>query len=312
MQCALTAPGANPETCLREKDIEWAASYLQEADSLETIKAETGCTDDKCIIERTPAPEAEKAKLKRELFKPPTVSFSDTHWLSNTEIDTIMSQLRCKFPGFAHGFMHMIDLVTFNPSNIGTFDYPVLSLTDTDFPTELKNGLVTRGKLRAAAPSDKNATTESATNGRLSTCDGAPLHSYGVVCNTDSSAGTGRHWFAIFISTDHRDPSNTSRPWIKIECFNSTGGGSGDSKFKAFWLKEAIKIGKATGLRCTYSAVSSIQHQRSDTGNCGSYALFYIYARLHGAMPEEFDSPSHKLLDEHMRKFREVCFQLKE
>jgi hypothetical protein len=59
----------------------------------------------------------------------------------------------------------------------------------------------------ASAQSKLNAaglinSTLSGKSSNLSTYNNEPLHSYAIVCNTDSSKGSGQHWFVIFISSD--------------------------------------------------------------------------------------------------------------
>jgi hypothetical protein len=265
-----------------------------EASTIAEIKKETGCSSDICILEKIDLPQVIEAKIKREAFKADAAALDDNYWLNNTEIDTVLSQLRSQYAGFTHAFIHMIDLKGYSPTNINSFDYKVLPVSETDFAEELHRGINGR-------PPSKEG---------LSSHNNVPIQSYGVVCNTDSSSGSGQHWFAIYISTDCKDPDDTSKPWIRIECFNSAGGGSSDKNFNSFWELTALKIAKKTGLRCTYDVISTIQHQSPDTGNCGSYSLFYIYSRLNGAKPSEFNNPRKPIKDLSMRKFRTVCFKL--
>lgn len=301
-ECALNAPPNADGSCLTSEHVSMISKYT-DANTLTELKQETNCDDDICILEKTNAPEPVKELIKREALKAPTASFDHNHWLNNTEIDTVMSQLRTQFPGFAHGFIHMIDLKAFKPANIKSYNYPVFDAQETDFANELKYAMIQRGII--------SGSTGSFTP-RLSTHNNEPLHSYGIVCNTDSSSGSGQHWFSIFISTDQKNPEDTSKPMIVIELFNSAGGGSDNSAFNNFWNKKAIEIAQATGLRCVFKIITDIAHQKSTTGNCGSYSLFYIYARLKDATPQEFNNSNKKITDYAMQKFRTVCFQLKE
>ncbi len=189
----------------------------------------------------------------------------------------------------------MIDMKSFPPSNIDTIDYKVHSADKIDFGKEFKYALFHQ-------PEGFKPLIETYNN--------TPLHSYAIVCNTDTSKGTGQHWFAVFISTDHKDPNDSAKPWIRIELFNSAGGGTTHSAFNQFWQEQSMKISRETGLRCTFDIVTTIQHQSPDTGNCGSYSLFYIFSRLKGAKPSEFNDPNSPITDHAMRKFREVCFQV--
>lgn len=297
--CALNQKPNEDGTCLAPEHIQLVSNYT-EANTLEDIKAETNCADDECVIDAAAMPTEVKEKIKREALKAPTGSYDNNYWLNNTEIDTVMSQFRQQYPGFAHGFIHMIDLKAFSPTNANSFDYPVMSAPDTDFAQEFKHGFIHRGIIEGS----------SSYKPKLSTFSDTPLSSYGIVCNTDSSTGSGQHWFALFISTDHKDPKNASKPWIRIEVFNSAGGGSANQEFNSFWQKQAILIAKATGLKCTFDVITTIAHQRDDTGNCGSYSLFYIYSRLQDALPHEFNDPKRPIRDSAMKKFREVVFRI--
>ena len=206
-----------------------------------------------------------------------------------------MSQLRIQYPGFTHGFIHMSDLVSFSPANKKTFLYDVLDVESIDFGEEFR--LALNGELGKLSTAIDPITKQK-----------VPLKSFGIICNTDSSKGGGQHWFAIYISTDYKDPENTAKPWIRIELFNSGGGGSGNKHFDEFWFKTAIDIAKKTGYKCTFDIITDIKHQSDKTGNWGSYSLFYIYSRLNGTKAEEFNNHEYTINDNAMRRFREVCF----
>lgn len=301
--CALTTNSSNTTTCFIPIHVDTITNFTK-GNTLEEVKKETNCEGDnadQCILEKASLPAEVKQKIEREAFKAPVDSFDHNYWLNNTQIDTVMSQLRLQNVGFTHSFIHMIDLKGFNPTNYKSFDYPVHELKKINFAAEFAKALSERGiikeKVNIAEP-------------QLIAYDNSPLHSFGVVCNTDSSNGSGQHWFAIFISTDQKDPDDTSKPWIRIEIFNSAGGGSVDEDFNTFWEKQASAISQATGLKCTFDTITQFAHQRSDTGNCGSYSLFYIYSRLNGILPHEFDNPNKPIKDYAMQKFRKVCFRI--
>ena len=300
--CALNTTPSQENSCFQNDQIQLISQYT-DANTISEIKKETKCNgpdSDICILEKINIPTQIKSKLVREAFKAPTSSFDKDYWLNNTEIDTVMSQLRLLYPGFAHGFIHMIDIKSFTPSNIDSFDYKVYDVNETDFPSEFKCSLIKQNII----PSDGNVS-------KLSTYKNIPLHSYGIVCNTDSSSGSGQHWFAIFISTDKKNPENTKKPVISIELFNSSGGGCKNKEFENYWRLQAMNIARATGLRCTFDIVTNITHQ-GDTGNCGAYSLFYIYSRLNGVHPSEFNNSQKKITDYAMQKFRKVCFRIDE
>jgi hypothetical protein len=60
--------------------------------------------------------------------------------------------------------------------------------------------------------------------------------------------------------------------------------------------------------KCNFIKVTDIQHQREDTANCGSYALFYIWKRLNGTPYSYF--AENKIKDEHMEEFRKFLYRL--
>ena len=299
-QCALnTAPRKNG-LCINDEQ----ASIIEEYSNKKISALIEECpptTINECIIDGSNAPNEVKEQIKRESLKIPAEQLNSQYWLNNTEIDNVMSQMRLLYDGFAHSFIHMSDLKTYDPSNIDAFDYTVYPVTEIDFGNEFKYGLK-QGELSSNSNDDFTP--------KLSTHNDAPLKSYGVIFNTDTSKGGGQHWFCIFISTDQKDPDHTNRPWIRIELFNSAGGGCSNPKFNEFWNITAAKIARTTGLKCTFDIVSNIQHQNNDTGNCGSYSLFYIYTRLNGCIPSDFDNPDKKITDNAMRNFRKVCFRI--
>lgn len=302
-ECALNAKPNEQGSCLSKDGIAEVVKHAS-GNTLEEVKKNTNCDTDLCILEAIDLPVNLKEKIKRESLKAPTASFDHNHWLNNTEVDSIMSQFRINYPGFAHGFIHMIDLKSYEPGNVKSFDYNVESVSKTDLPKEFKTGLIERRIIPECECNDHESI--------LSTYKNVPLSSYGIICNTDDSSGSGQHWFCIFISTDQKDPDDVSVPMIQIELFNSGGGGSGNTDFDCFWVKQASKIARETGLKCIFKIVTTLKHQRPDTGNCGSYSLFYIYSRLRGVHPSHFNNPKKIISDHEMREFRKVCFTIDE
>lgn len=299
--CALNQTPNSDGSCLATGHLDIISKYDT---NISKIKEE--CKDDKCILSQINVPVEIKSKIEREALKVPAKSLDHEYWLNNTEIDTVMSQMRQLNHGFTHGFIHMSDLVSFPPTNINSFDYPVHDVHNIDFGKEFKYALIKSGGI--------SRETDLSFSPKLQTVANQPMSSFGIVCNTDSSKGSGQHWFALFISSDQVDPYNTSKPWIRIELFNSSGGGSGSTTFDNFWETQASNIMKETGLKCTFDIISTLQHQGVDpkyknSGNCGSYSLFYIYSRLNGAKPSEFDNPKKRISDYSMQKFRSVCFE---
>ncbi len=296
-ECALNKPENNNGTCLDKEHLQLIAKHEPNISepivSIQVLKKETRCDSDKCVIEKINIPIKVKEQIKREALKTNAESLDGNYWINNTEIDTCMSQLRKQYPGFAHTFIHMSDLKSFPPSNLSSYDYTVKSLLELDLADCIRRAL-------NGEPCCTN----------LSTYNNVPLTSIGIVFNTDSSKGSGQHWFAVYISWDTPDSESDNKKKVVIEVFNS-GGTDIDSKiFQEYWEDQRLKIAKATGLKCEYNLVSSIPHQRDDTGNCGSYSLFYIYSRLRGVKPERFDNVKKKITDEDMQKFRTVLFQV--
>lgn len=292
-ECALNKSANQDGSCLDASHVQMISTYTK-GNNLSEIKAETQCTDDECILTKVNMPVAVEERIKREALKTKADSLDGNYWMNNTEIDTCMSQMRKQYPGFAHTFIHMSDMKSFSPSNINSFDYMVKPLKEINLAECLK-----------CAINKQPSCPELSTEGNV------PLKSIGSIFNTDRSTGSGQHWFAVYISTDTKDPQNPSQPLILIEVFNSSGMDINSKDFQKFWEEQRLQIAQKTGCRCEYRLVSTIPHQRDDTGNCGSYSLFYIYSRLNRARPEEFNVPGKKLLDETMQKFRSVMFQKK-
>lgn len=290
-KCALNKSPNQDGSCLDNKHIAILTKHTK-ANNIKELKSELQCNDDECILEKINIPTTVEEKIKREAFKAVAESLDGNYWMNNTEIDTCLSQMRKDFQGFAHTFIHMSDVKTFPPSNLASFDYKVHALTEINLGECLKKAI--------------NNQPPCAT---LSTYNNVPLTSIGIVFNTDSSAGSGQHWFAVYISLDHKDPTNPNKPLILIEVFNSAGTDIRSKQFQQFWQDQRIAIAQTTGCKCEYRLVSTIQHQNDNTGNCGSYSLFYIYSRLKRAKPEEFNIPGKKITDANMQKFRAVCFR---
>lgn len=216
-------------------------------------------------------------KIKLLSFKPQAKKLDKNYWINNTEIDQIQNQLAFEYPGYYYSFIHMIDLQMFDPQkkNILINNNKIYSITDINFIDELKknNNKLTYNK---------------------------DLKYYGIVCNTDISNGGGKHWFSIFIDF-------TKKP-ITIEYFNSSGYSILDGSYKIersnfykFFQNMADDLCR-NGFETIFKQVTSIEHQRYDTANCGSYSLFYIYSRLNGQSSDYF--AKNKITDEEMEDFR--------
>jgi len=246
--------------------------------SLDNLYKNTSCNNisengekQLCLMEKL-----DKKDILIKYFKPVTKSFSHSHWLNNTEIDTVQYQFYVSYEGYYYSNIHMIDFGMFNPSNSEHIGYEPENIKNIDFYKELKG------------------------EGNLS--DNGPLKKYGIVVNTDVSSGSGIHWFAIFIDFTGRD--------INIEYFNSSGYDIKDRSFKEFFINLADKLSFQTGRKCNFIKVSDIQHQNSGTSNCGVYALYYIWKRLGGESIDFFKK--NKIDDNHIVLFRKYFFRKSE
>ena len=275
-------------TCLDNEHITLIAENLNVAPTITAIKKETDCTLDSCILNKTSLDDVELKKIELETLKPYTESVDKNYWLNNTEIDSCMIQFHNEFPGFGFSFIHMIDLKMFSPTNKNVISYNVYPVTEIDFGNEF------------------NLKT---TNNFIHTYNNEKLKSYGVIFNTDSSDGSGQHWFVIYISTDQPSEINPSKNRITIELFNSSGYDISDDNFNIFWTKQALDIQKKTNQECIYKKVSNIKHQNDNTGNCGAYSLFYIWSRLNGKNPSYFNNDDASIKDAFITKFRSYLFR---
>ena len=275
-------------TCLPSKYIKLIAEDLNVPPTIAAIKKETDCDLDSCILNKTSLDEVAIKKIELETLKPYTDSVDKNYWLNNTEIDSCMIQFHDKFPGFGYSFIHMIDLKMFNPNNKEVLTYNVYPVTELDFGNEFN----TRND-----------------NNLIHTYNNEKLKSYGVIFNTDSSEGSGQHWFVIYISTDQPSEVNPNKKRITIELFNSSGYDISDDNFNIFWTKQALDIQKKTNQECIYKKVSNIKHQNDNTGNCGAYSLYYIWSRLKGRSPSYFDNDAACVKDEFITKFRSFLFR---
>jgi len=218
---------------------------------------------------------AEKILLK--YFKPTAKRLDGDYWLNNTEIDFIQYQFQINFTGYYYSYIHMIDLNMYDPNNKNHIlnHNKIVPINSINFINELKN-----------------INSQLTYNGKLK--------NYGIVCNTDLSSGSGIHWFSIFIDF-------TASP-ITIEYFNSSGYDltygrhkSERHKFYKFFINLSDDLNR-NGFKSEFIKVTDIEHQRSDTANCGSYSLFYIWRRLNKLPYTYFKN--NKITDEDMEKFR--------
>lgn len=218
-------------------------------------------------------------------FKPIAKRLDGNYWLNNSEIDMIQYQFQNLFEGYYYSFIHMIDFNMYPPQVI---DY--IKDSDKIKPIHAINFIDELQK-------NKN---------RIFNFNG-DLKYFASVFNTDVSTGTGIHWISFFIDF-------TAHP-ITIEYFNSSGYPltNGEhphyrKKCYEFYINLADDLTRA-GYDAKFIQVTNIEHQRSNTANCGSYSLYYIWKRLNG-IPYSYFS-DNKILDEDMENFRSFLWRTK-
>jgi hypothetical protein len=286
--CALNQPNVSTGTCMPEIVIDNIVKVeginISNQDTIhekiEKLSNKLECGEknkELCILSKSNIDNSVKMKIDQKYFKPYAGSLLEDYWLNNSEIDSCLRQFQLKFKNFAYSYIHMSDLVMFPPENKEVVPHPIYPVTQIDFGSEFKK-------------QDKLKTEE-------------PLKYYGVIFNTDTSSGSGIHWFCIFIAYDDVKDQYT------IELFNSSGENIKSDEFNRFWEKTALDISKKTGKKCTFEKVSNIQHQDEKTGSCGAYSLFYIFARLNGHPASEFNNKKRIVTDDEMTKFRNFLFR---
>nr|QQV29691.1 cysteine protease [Kaumoebavirus] len=129
--------------------------------------------------------------------------------------------------------------------------------------------------------------------------------SAGVVINTDSYRGGGKHWFALYF--DFSGPVST------VEYFNSSGR-MPLPEIQDLFLKiknqfiEGEKIEAEDVDKKVKSIIVSRSPYQEDDYSCGAWSLFYIWSRLNGKSYTTFDK-NMQLNDEQMIKFRQFLFR---
>lgn len=153
---------------------------------LEAVKKKTNCKTESCVYTNEEVKEflsSEKASdILKEYFKPSGPAFT-TEWLSNYNIDDVLSQFEKKHKSFFHVFFQMRDFAknTLSSEEKRNPDALKYSLVSIDFAKKIKEGTKT----------------------------------FGCVFNTDVSSGNGEHWFCLF-GDFRKEP-------YQLEYFNSSG-----------------------------------------------------------------------------------------
>ena len=83
---------------------------------------------------------------------------------------------------------------------------------------------------------------------------------YFLICNTDTSEGPGKHWFALYRASKKN-----------LECFDSLGV-----------TNEKQNILKSIGFQGIEKIIfNESQVQPNDSTWCGQFAIFFLFERLH-------------------------------
>ena len=257
---------------------------------IKELGSELSCTNDNnielCIINKAPIDEQMKTNLKKEYLKPEG-ALDPVEWLNNTNIDEIQEQFYKKYPNYYYSYIHMIDFVMHPPDN-EIKDHRIINIKDIDFVKEL-NGVDYKNKI---------------------TSNNNKLKYYGVVFNTDPSHKSGQHWFSLFFN--FASVGTINDPWT-LEYFNSSGEDIKTSGFNDYFKKLAIEISKGTNKVCNYIRVTKLQHQNTVTGNCGCYALGYIWDRLEKIPSSKYNDPNELITDDkYVSNFRKRLFRPEE
>jgi hypothetical protein len=125
------------------------------------------------------------------------------------------------------------------------------------------------------------------------------FRSFGTVFNTDTSSGSGEHWFAVFACFD--DNANE----FTIEYFNSSGELPMNPIAK--WMKRVKHEWQIHFDKPISDVVVTRIVNQEDNWNCGSYSLYYIISRLDGVPYQYFKN--NKIGDEKMQLFRKFLFR---
>lgn len=230
-----------------------------------------GVDKELCILESSDIATEKKEKLKLTYFKPYTKSYDENYWLNNDNIDEIQYQLKLKFPDYSFSYIHMVDFVMIPPSTKKYMHYNIKDLKSTNIIEKLKK---------------------------------KEFKYFGVVFNTDTSKGSGQHWFSIFMNFN---TSGTMSDPYTIEYFNSSGQDLRNKAFNNYFEQLSLDISKELKKECIYLNVSNIEHQGPDTGNCGIYSLYYIYSRLNG-IPHTYFA-NNLIKDDTMTEFRKIFYR---
>lgn len=275
-ECALDVSGS---VCSTKNTLKAMKNHLHDKniksmdtdkDIVDSIKKDLKCDTEECVLKN---PHFVKDYMKNDIkeslgrIKPDGPSDS-TNLLNNINIDEVLKRLTLKHKDLYHMDFQMIDFAGEKDSS-GWIIKNGQKIT----PTEL-------GKIDMA-------TDVTAKN----------YKTFCVVMNTDVRTGGGIHWFSLFC--DFR-----TNP-ITIEYFNS----SGNKPVKQIqdWLIKTEENLRASGHNAKVVILSGLIHQQDSETECGLYSLYYIWNRLNGIPPQNFQNK--RIPDSMMYKFRKHCFK---
>lgn len=124
------------------------------------------------------------------------------------------------------------------------------------------------------------------------------IKTFGVVLNTDYSAGRGIHWYCVF---GEKRPDK-----IVLEYFNSSGK-EPLSETQAWLQKTKHFLAKELKVPVEVQYTTGIKFQ-ADEHSCGVYCLMYIWLRLEGVASTWFTADNFN--DTLMHKARRSLFRL--
>ena len=117
---------------------------------------------------------------------------------------------------------------------------------------------------------------------------------FGCAINTDTSSGSGIHWFAFFVNLE-------KKPYT-IEFFDSTGR-SMDPQVREYAMTLKADLEKA---KLPVQLIENRRVHQRENSECGVYTSFYIYARVNGYSFKDFQTEI--IPDSEIKKFREGMF----
>lgn len=232
---------------------------------------ELDCDDELCILSSAKfARHSNKRDINESMSRlKPEGPAESTKLLNNNNIDEVLSRLEISFPKFYHMPFQMIDFAGEKDSH----GHWAVVKGQTITPTELGKIDMVRDVI------DQGYDT------------------FGVVLNTDKRTNRGIHWFSLFC--DFR-----SQPYT-IEYFNSSG--NLPMKQVQAWLIKTESALRDAGKNVRVVALTGMIHQKDSDTECGPYSLYYIYNRLKGVPPENFQQK--RVPDRAMIEFRRDLFR---